>query len=170
MTTNSPDNRKQFVCNTKWHGDMSCMGDAAAVFMCLCVFSISVQCPVLRRQTLPPQPLNKPAQQRREHLFRTGPELSCGQIAYLINMVMEISGGKKKKDVRLHCCEFHFLFLFAPLPSESFSVWKEVKKKKKTSNDTQLLHCLIKQILWLLFHNCKLRNTRTWEKAPILGL
>lgn len=134
--TNSPDNRKQYVCNTKWHGDMSCIVDAAAVFVCLCVFSISVQCPMLRRQTLPPQPLNKPAQQRRGHLFRTGPELSCGQIAYLINVVMEISGRKKNKTYDwLHCCEPHILIIFAPLPSESFSVCKG----GKTSNDTQLL-------------------------------
>lgn len=35
------------------------------------VFSICVQRPVLWRQTLPPQPLNEPEQQRRERLFRT---------------------------------------------------------------------------------------------------
>lgn len=75
------------------------------VFACVCVcvfnhvFSISAQRSVLQRQTLPPQPLNKPAQQRREHLFRTGPQLSCGQIAYLINVVMEIS--KKTSDCTL---------------------------------------------------------------------
>lgn len=82
------------------------------------VFPICAQCPVLQRLTLPPQPLNKPAQQRR--LFRIRSELSCGQIAYLINVVMEIS--KKTYDCTLvrstlalilFSLVFPFSFLFA---------------------------------------------------------
>lgn len=92
------------------------------VCVCACVFSISAQRSVLQRQTLPPQPLNKPAQQRRERLFRTGPQLSCGQIAYLINVVMEIS--KKTYDRTLVHSTFAlilFSLVFPFLFRHSFS-------------------------------------------------
>lgn len=89
-------------------------------FSCVCtrVFSVSAQRPVLQRQMLPPQPLNKPAQQRRERLFRTGPQLSCGQIAYLINVVMEIS--KKMYDCTLMHSTF-VLLLFSLVFGLTFS-------------------------------------------------
>lgn len=81
-------------------------------FVCVrgSVFSISAQRPVLWRQTLPPQPLNKPAQQKQELVFRTGPKLSCGQIAYLIKVVMEIS----KKTLWPHSYELHFCSCIVP--------------------------------------------------------
>lgn len=126
----------------------------------LCVFSICVQCPVLQRQMLPPQPLNKPAQHGREHLFRTGTELSCGQIAYLINAVMEISEKKRRMTA---------LFASSAICSLCFSsvfLWSHFQFG---GENTKLMthscfYCVIKPFLCFLFHNCNFRNTRTQIK------
>lgn len=90
------------VLKSQWHREtwrpgVECDCVRSTAFTCVSeasVFPISVQRPVLWRQTLPPQALNKPAQQRRERLFRTGPLQSRGQIAYLINAVMEKLEGR----------------------------------------------------------------------------
>lgn len=98
-----------------WHRETWCTSikcDCTQEFVCVrgSVFSISAQRPVLWRQTLPPQPLNKPAQQKQELVFRIGPKLSCGQIAYLIKVVMEIS----KKTLWPHSYELHFCSCIVP--------------------------------------------------------
>lgn len=106
------------VLKSQWHRETwragvesDCVRSTA--FTCVSeasVFPISVQRPVLWRQTLPPQALNKPAQQRRERLFRTGPLQSRGQIAYLINAVME-----KLEKAALLWAPLTFSLVFPPL-------------------------------------------------------